>query len=266
MRFTNTMLSVIFFLALAGCASKNDLDYLRFDMEELKARLPKVEQELGTLRSETKEGLDKNLKGLQTDMESMRRGAADLQANIEAMKVDLQVQSGKLDDAALAAKKPVDDLTLLRDDMERRFAALDGRMLKLEKGQEEQKISVETPEALYHKGLDTFRSGNPQKARESLARFLQLYPSHELAANAHYWLGETYYDEKKFDQAVLEFQEVIKNFPGKEKVPASMLKQAMAFKELGDLKSTRYLYKKLIEEFPSSAEAKTAKENLKGIK
>jgi tol-pal system protein YbgF len=266
MRFTNTVFSVILFLALAGCASKSDLDYLRFDMEELKSRFPKVEQELGTLRSETREGLDKNLKGLQTDMESMRRGAADLQANIEAMKVDLQVLSGKLDDAALAAKKPVDDLALLREDMERRFAALDGRMLKLEKGLEEQKPAVETPDALYQKGLDTFRSGNTQKAREFLARFLELYPSHELAANAHYWLGESYYSEKKFDQAVLEFQEIIKNFPGKEKVPAAMLKQAMAFKELRDVKSSRYLYKKLIEEFPSTAEAKTAKENLRVLK
>jgi tol-pal system protein YbgF len=87
-----------------------------------------------------------------------------------------------------------------------------------------------------------------------------------LAANAHYWLGETYYSEKKYDQAILEFQEVIKNFPGKEKVPAAMLKQAMAFKEMGDTKSARYLYKKLIEEFPAAAEAKSAKEKLKDLK
>ena len=87
-----------------------------------------------------------------------------------------------------------------------------------------------------------------------------------MAANAHYWLGETYYNEKKYDQAVLEFQEVIKKFPGKEKVPAAMLKQGMAFKEMGDAKSARYLFKKLIEQFPTADETKIAKEKLKDLK
>src|SRR6266545_906719 len=238
MRFMNMNFSLIFLFALAGCASKTDLAYLRYDVEGLNSRFSKVEKDLGSLRNETKEGLEKNLKGLQTDMESIRKGAADLQANIEAMKVDMQVVSGKLDDAAIAAKKPADELTLLRDDMERRMGAIEGRTAKLEKGLEELKKMAEsektTPEALYQKGLESLKSGDAQKARELLAKFLELYPGHQLAGNAHYWLGETYYTEKRYDQAVLEFQEVIKNFPGKEKVPAAMLKQAMAFRELGD--------------------------------
>jgi tol-pal system protein YbgF len=271
MRFINMRLSVIIMLALAGCASKNDLDYLRNDVEQMSTRFSKVEKDLGTLRSETKDGLEKNLKGLQTDMETIRKGAADLQANLEAMKVDMQVVSGKLDDAAIAAKKPADELALQRDDMERRFAAVEERLGKLEKGFEEQKKAAvaateKTPEALYQKGLDAVKNGDPQKAREFLAKFIELYPTHELAANAHYWLGETYYTEKKYDQAVLEFQEVIKNFPGKEKVPAALLKQAMSFNALGDVKSARYVYKKLVEEFPTADEAKTAKEKLKNLK
>jgi tol-pal system protein YbgF len=269
--FIDTGLIVFLLLPLAGCASKSDLDYLRYDVEQLSTRFSKVDKDLGALRNETKEGMDKNIKGLQTDIESMRKGAADLQANLEAMKVDMQVVSGKLDDASLASKKPADELALLRDDMERRFAAAEERLGKLEKGLDEQKkIAVaateKTPEALYQKGLDTFKNGDPQKARELLAKFIELYPSHELAANAHYWLGETYYGEKKYDQAVLEFQEVIKNFPGKEKVPAAMLKQGMAFKELGDVKSARYVYKKLIEGFPTADETKTAKGKLKELR
>lgn len=272
MQFAATGLAaVVFSFCLTGCASKSDLDYLRYDVEQLNTRFAKNEKELGSLRNETREGLEKNLKGLQADMETLRKGAADLQANIESMKVDMQVVSGKLDDAALAAKKPADEVALLRDDMERRFAALEGRMTTLEKGLEEQKKAAvagteKTPDLLYQKGLAAFKGGDPQKARELLAKFIELYPSHELAANAHYWLGETYYSEKNYDQAVLEFQEVIKNFPGKDKVPAAMLKQAMAFTELGDAKSARYLYNKLIEEFPAADEAKSAKEKLKGLK
>ena len=266
MRFSNMAPAVILFLMLAGCATKNDLNYLSYEVDELKARIPKIEKDMGTLKSETKEGVENTLKGMRTDIEAMRKGSADLQANLEAVKVDMQVVSGKLDDAVITAKKPADDLTLLREDMERRFTALEERLTKLEKGIEDQKKAAETPEAIYQKGLDAFKSGDMPKSRELLSRFLEKNPAHELAANAHNWVGETYYNEKKYDQAILSYQEVIKNYPGKEKVPAAMLKQAMAFKELGDVKSAKYLYNKLIELYPASDEAKTAKDKLKGIK
>ena len=45
-----------------------------------------------------------------------------------------------------------------------------------------------------------------------------------------------------------------------------MLKQAMSFKGLGDDKSAKYIYKKLIETYPRTEEAKLAKEKLKGLK
>lgn len=274
MRFIVAGIPALFFLAVTGCATQSDLDNVRYDVERLATRSSAMEKDLGKLKSETKEELEKNLSDLQQNTGNLRKEAADLQANIEGVKVDMQALSGKLDDLALAAKKPSDDLALLREDAERRFSALEARLTKLEQAFTAQQHAAEakaaelekTPDALYQKGLGTFKSGDMQKAREAFARFIQLYPNHDLAANAHYWLGEAYYNEKNYEQAILEFQDVIKNFPKKEKVPAALLKQAMAFRELGDMKSARYLYKKVIEEFPAGDEAKTAREKLKGLR
>lgn len=262
-------------LALSGCASKSDMTNLQRDVDEVKSRLLQVDKDVAGIRSSTREDLDKTLKAYQKDLETLRRGTADIQATIESTKVDNQVLTGKLDDVALLAKKPAEDIALLREDMERRLKAVEERMTKLEKGFEDlQKKGSEakgkeleqTPDALYQKALDTFRAGDPAKAREMFSRFIELYPQHDLAANAHYWLGETFYSEKKFDQAILEFQQLIKNYPKKEKVPAAMLKQAMAFRELGDVKSARYVLKKLMEQYPSTEEAQRAKERLKEMK
>ncbi|KAF0220816.1 MAG: TPR repeat-containing [Geobacteraceae bacterium] len=266
---------VAFLLALSGCASQGDMQNTQRDMDEVKTRIFQMEKDLGGVRSETKEGIEKTIKGFQTDIETLRKGTADLQATLDSAKVDMQVLTGKVDDVALMAKKPTEDISLMKEDSDRRLATIEDRIQKLEKGFEEfQKKVVETrtkdleksPDVLYQKALDTFRGGNPQKARELFTRFIELYPNHELAANAHYWLGETFYGDKKYDQAILEFQQIIKNFPGKEKVPAAMLKQAMAFKELGDVKSARYVLKKLIDDFPFAEEVKTAKEKLKEYK
>lgn len=275
MQFIRRWSPIVLALALSACASRETVDNVQRDMDEMKTRMFKMEKDIGGMRSEAKEGIDKTIKDFQNEMDNLRKGSADLQATLDSAKVDMQVLTGKVDDVRLLAQKPAEDLALLKEDTDRRLTAMEERLLKLDKSFEElHKTLAETktkemeqaPDALYQRGLDTLKGGDPQKAREYFTKFIELFPKHELTANARYWLGETYYHEKKYDQAILEFQEVIKNYPGKEKVPAAMLKQAMAFKELGDAKSARYVYKKLIEDSPYTDEARIAKEKLKELK
>lgn len=263
-------------LLLAGCAAQRDLESVRRDLEESKSRIIRMERDVADVKITAKDEVDKQLAGVRDELSSVRRLGADLQAALDASKVDSQVLSGKVDDLALQTRKPGDDLALLKEDMERRLVGLDGRITTIEKGLADlQKQAAEikakaelppTPEVLYQKALETYRGGNMTKAREEFAAFLEKHPKHELAANASYWLGESYYGEKRYDQAVLAFQEVIKNFPTKEKAPAALLKQGMAFKELGDAKSARFVYRKLIDEYPKAEETAKAKEKLKELK
>jgi tol-pal system protein YbgF len=276
MQLSGKMLCLALFLPLAACASRSDVDSLQRDLEEYKGRLFTVEKGVTTVRTETKEVTEKGVQEVQKELEALRRGTADLQAAMDTSKVDVQALAGKIDDVAQAAKKPVDDLALLKEDTTRRLTAVEERLHKLEQGfDESQKKLAElakaketppTPEGVYQQGQDFFKNGDTQKARELFTRFLEQYPKHQLAANARYWLGETYYAEKKFEQAILEYQQVIKEYPGKEKIPAAMLKQALAFQELGDSKSARYILKKLVEDFPLADETALAKEKLKEIK
>jgi tol-pal system protein YbgF len=275
MRFPKQLLYLLLLFVLAGCVSRGDFDVMQRDMDELKSRHLALEKDFNGLKTETREGTDKTLAEYQKEIQSLHKETADLQATLESAKVDMQVLAGKVDDAAQSAKKPVEDIALLKEDLDRRLTALESRVGNLEKTFDDiqKKSSDETakqaelsPEALYQQGLNTFKAGNPQKAREILSKFVEMYPNNELASNAHYWLGETYYTEKTYDQAVLEFEKVIKNYPGKEKVPAAMLKQAMSFKGLGDVKSARYVLNKLLESYPRSEEAGLAKARLKDLK
>lgn len=268
-------LPVAFLLLLGGCASQRDLQYVQNDMDEVKGRLFRMEKDISGLKTETKGSVEGALKNYQQELNALRKSVADLQAALETNRVDAQVLAGKLEDVKVLAQKPMNEVSLLREDMRLRLASADERIQKLEKGMEElrrqmtasvEKEAEKTPDALYQKGLDTLRAGQLAAARDTFMRFIELYPRHDLAANAHYWLGETYYTEKNFEQAVLEFQEVIKNFAGKEKVPAAMLKQGLAFRELKDTKSARYVLKKLVDSYPSAEEAAKAKEILKQLK
>jgi tol-pal system protein YbgF len=270
------LLMLVVMAGLTGCASQSALDSTRYDVEEVRTRVISLEKNLGGIRNESREGIDAIAKNLKSDVADVRKLSADIQATIDSTKTEMQAMNGKLDDMSISLKKPAEDLARYREDADKRIIALEDRIIKLQSTLDEftKKIGelaqakevAPTPDALYMKGLDIFKAGDMPAAREVFTRFLEQYPQHDLAANAHYWIGETHYSEKSYEPAILAFQDVIKNFPTKDKVPAAMLKQAMAFNAINDTKSAKYVLKKLGEAFPKSDEATKAKELLKEIK
>lgn len=256
---------------LGGCASTGAVEAVRRDVDETKTRIYTIEKDLGSAR----EG-EKNFKN---DFAALRKTDADLQANLDSFKADLQAMAGKVDDQSVATKKPVEELARYREDSDRRIVALEDRIVKLQVALDELNKHMKelaagattvskdaSPDALYLKGLETFKAGDMAGARTQLTQFIEKNSTHDLVSNARYWIGETYYGEKNYEQAILEFQEVVKLYPKKEKAPAAMLKQALSFKALKDLKSTQYLLKRLTTDYPKSDEAKKAKVLLKQLK
>ncbi|HXE98702.1 MAG TPA: tol-pal system protein YbgF [Dongiaceae bacterium] len=263
---------------LAGCASQGSLDNVRNDIDSVKTRLFTIDRDLATVREESKVTVGAIEKGFKADVAAVRKMSADIQATIDSTKSEMQALNGKLDDTALAVKKPAEDLARYREDADKRIIALEERLQKqqalldnlskqmAEMAKAKKDEAASAPDALYLKGLDSLKVGDVVTAREQFTRFLEQNPKHELAANAHYWIGETYYSEKNYESAILAYQDVIKNYPGKEKVVAAMLKQALAFNEIKDAKSAKFVLKKLIEGFPKSEEAKKARVILKEMK
>jgi tol-pal system protein YbgF len=263
-------------VTMSGCATQGSLDITRNDIDSVKTRLFSVEKELGGIREESRDRLVAFERDMKSEVSSVRKISADIQASIDSNKSEIQALNGKIDDMSLGAKKPGEELSRYREDADKRIITLEDRILKLQAAVDEltKKISDApapkdvpvSPDALYMKGLETFKAGNMPGARDIFTRFLEQNPKHDLAANAHYWVGETLYSEKNYEPAIVAFQEVIKNYPQQPKAPAAMLKQAMAFRAINDSKSARYVLKKLAEGYPKSDEAKKAKELLKEIK
>jgi tol-pal system protein YbgF len=252
------------------------MQLLQQDMDELKSRLLSTEKNVAAVKVEAKEIAEKSSLEALRNLESLRKGTADMQANLDAMRVDVQVMAGRVEDLMLAAKKPFEDITLLKEDTSKTVAAMEERLKKIEAAVAGSSARIAAinkalepppnPETSYKLALDTLKSGETAKAREMFAAFAETFPSHKLLPNARYWIGETYYIEKNYEQAVVEFQRVIKEYPGKEKVPAALLKQAMSFKELGDTKSAKFILKELLDKHPQAEETATAKEMLSRMK
>ena len=93
--------------------------------------------------------------------------------------------------------------------------------------------------------------------------FISKYPHSNLADNARYWIGESYYAQRQFKEAALEFERVIGDYPNQDKVPAAMLKAGLCRQELGEKAKADQLWQKLLKQYPKSPEALLAKEKLK---
>jgi tol-pal system protein YbgF len=107
-----------------------------------------------------------------------------------------------------------------------------------------------------------FRNGSFDRAAIAFQRVVKDYPTTILTANALYWLGESYYHQHDYLQAIKAFEHMSREYPANEKMPASLLKLGQAAKHIGDANKSKKSFKRVIEEFPSSDAATLAKKKL----
>lgn len=280
-------LSILFAgLLLSGCITQQDLQSQR-DLLEMKRRLGDAERALKELQDDTSGGV-------RAHVETLARNQADFQAELDGVRVDLQSMQGRTRDQERINEDLRQDLVLLRDELSLQVADHEQRLAQLETAgtavnsatadpsvpvvvspagktpvTAEPKVAStpkgESAPELYERGLKTIREDQDFVAgRELMETFLNRYPGDDLAVNAAYWIGETYYAEKAYEKAILHFEEIIQKYAEQPKVASAMLKQAMAFEASGDKATGNLLLQRVIERFPLSDEAKKAKQMLPG--
>jgi tol-pal system protein YbgF len=121
------------------------------------------------------------------------------------------------------------------------------------------------PSTAFNLAYSDFRRGKYDLAAAGFQRFVKDYPVSSLTGTAHYWLGESYYQQKDYVRAMQAFEYVSDEYPANEKVPASLFKLGIAAREAGDLVKSKKNFKRLVEEFPSSEEAELARKRLSGL-
>jgi len=124
------------------------------------------------------------------------------------------------------------------------------------------KVDGRDPMALYKEGYRAVTTGSRAEGRELLFSFLLKYPRHELADNALYWIGESYYAEEAFSDALRYFQRIIDEYPDSNKVPDAMVKAAITLQRAGEPDQGRFLMKQVIKVYPGTQSAEVARQKL----
>jgi len=133
------------------------------------------------------------------------------------------------------------------------------------KAEEKPQKPVSGPDEAYKKAYDKYTRGDVEGARTDFKRFLEVYPKSKYSENGHFWLGECYFAGKKYEEAILEYDEVIKKFPKGNKVADALFRQGMAFLEMNDTTNAKLILREVVRRFPQSDQANRARKKLKEI-
>lgn len=137
--------------------------------------------------------------------------------------------------------------------------------VQLALAREEASLQGTRPDPDYSAALQQIRDGDCKQAVGSLRSFIRKNAKSALADNAQYWIGSCYYQQKDFNRAIIELNEVLLKYPKGDKVPAALLLLADAFKDSGDPIDARLILQKLISDHPQSDEAQQGKLKLQAL-
>ncbi|MFQ5849260.1 MAG: tol-pal system protein YbgF [Candidatus Binatia bacterium] len=245
---------------------REELDNVRSRLADTRATLEEMQTEQGALKEKVEEvrhQIGRQI-GQSSRQEDLR--IRELDARIASIDDELKAQGTLL-------KAREQQLEVLREAVLRVTrgkgvtVALGGRETGAKRTRGKSVLAGE-PEAVrldYEKGWKLLEQKDYRGAIARFKKFLIKHPKSAYADNAQYWIGESYYALKEFDQAILEFDAVRRKYPSGDKVPAALLKQGFAFAELGDKVDARLILQELIARYPESQEAVKAKQKVKTL-
>ena len=110
----------------------------------------------------------------------------------------------------------------------------------------------------YEQARALLGQGQYDEAGAQFVRYLEANPGGGLAANARYWLGETYYVQGRYPDAGAEFSRVVSEYPDSNKLPDALLKLGYTQDELGDTAAATGTLERVRQDFAGSDAASLA--------
>ncbi len=122
------------------------------------------------------------------------------------------------------------------------------------------------PNQLFQLALDQLRRGSTGAARAGFSDLLRQYPNADVAADAQFYLAETYANEGNMAAADSGYQAVVAKYPSSPRAPTALYKHGVAMQAAGNVQAARAALEDVIRKYPRSDEAVLAKDRLRTLR
>jgi tol-pal system protein YbgF len=255
----------------------DDVQVLKQQVQELRARLDQNAEEIRAIQDQ--------LKAVADLVRQSMTGQAGLLEGLRAVPAQYQDIVRKIDQLTLELQKIAADLAAAR--LPQAVTAAVPAETPAEAGaqpagQAPPKTPLETkpkpapaqpappppttsPQEAYSMAYNDYLKGNYDLAIDSFKLYRAQFPGSPLADNALYWIGECRYSQRKFEEAVDAFDELILTYPQGDKAAAAHLKKGLSFVELGKKPEALAALKILVAKYPLEEESKIAQDKIREL-
>lgn len=244
---------------LTGCVTKGDLRDVRGEVRDLAAQQDSLLNLLLRLERSSQDSIRAQSDILFSIRGELTRQLLDIQEQLVTVQ-ELTGQSQR-------------SLAGLRDQIESRRSSVQqpggGTARDTTGGREStgERPRQDPPDAggvqeLYNVAVRQFNRGSLNTARSAFERFLQTYPNHRLAADAHFYLADILVQENEIEEALKAFLEIPELFPTAAKVPDALWRAGLLELERGNTEEARSLFERVVNTYPDSGAAELARERL----
>lgn len=175
----------------------------------------------------------------------------------------IMAQETALSELTQKVEQLTHELSQTKEQLNKMNADIDVRFKLLEKTKGTDNISKteeaktlaapqKTPKEQYDDAYKLLREGNHVAAEKAFLKFIENNPKHDLAGNANYWLGETYYARGQYEQAAPIFAEGFTTYKKNSKAPDNLLKLGLTMNKLGKKEEACSAFTALPDEFPKA--------------
>lgn len=106
----------------------------------------------------------------------------------------------------------------------------------------------------YHDAFKLLQDGDYAGAEKGFRAFIQRNPQHVLAGNAQYWLGETYYARRDYQNATVAFAEGYKVYKNSPKGPDNLLKLGVTLSAMGKKQEACAMFARFTQDYPRATD------------
>jgi tol-pal system protein YbgF len=256
-------------LALGGCVSTGDIELLHREITDVSRQV---------------ENLGRQSSGKE-DLEVMSRRLADQSAQILKSNADIQVELRKLRDQIQSLQAELDSTSQRLSALSNELAAAreqGGLLAAPVAPPTDQSLATGAPAGpaaavpaspsrgpeptqLYNAAYEDYLRSNFDLAIQGFREYTRRYPTTDLADNAVYWVGESYYSKKQFKEAIDAFTELLNTYKSSDKAAPALLKKGLAYLEMGDRSQAVINLQYVLYEHPGSKEADLARARLQAL-
>ena len=253
-------------LLVTSCVSSSDLDRLEDRIQDLQDEIAELKRQ-----ASTRDEVERLNAELASRTQTILRSSADVTAKVDRIDERIENTQGSIEQTNHRIDRIVQQLTQHEREIASLRAGARGQTAQ-PGGQplQDQVIvsgdqTVSDPIQTYQSAYSDYQRGNYDLAIDGFREFVEQNPLSDLADNAAYWIGESLFSQRKFRDAVSQFDTVITRYPQSDKVAAALLKKGYAYFEIDQRPQGIIQLQYVIHEHPRSPEAVLARERLEAM-